>query len=586
MMGIGKGPAMGAASSHAWLFSRMEEFWSELKPATPYGKDSITQRIVHADPDTISAAYDDTDTYGRFVHSQSSGKIRTDRLAWHLGRIPRLPFFGVPEKGKTTGTRWSGNADGACFEIVELFLFKKFLSNYKGCFDLLDECTKKRFGFRYSSNALADLLGQGGNDPETFHISERYDEDLRRSRMETATIGAVIDEARSIMAGAVRETWGIDFGGRDFLTVPVETGMAIASEPDCGNNVRLSVEPYDDYSCIVRILPDASLLALERRRESLREEERTVEHSVISKISMYIEQSRDDFGDYVRAVERLDLARCRFLLKEKFNLCRPDLSGERMSIQGGRFLPLLHDCKAVGTNYVPIDVKLHFPVAVLFGSNMGGKTVALESMLFFQIVAQSGLHVPAETFSSRVFDFIEYVGEGTNRGERGLSSFGREICELSKVLEKSRHGSCFVAFDEFAHTTSSEEAEALLSAVIRRFSTLDQCTVLFATHFRGITRQEGVHWLQMAGLDTGAARTKFLAKVEDGAEDSLEKRIWSINRLMRYVIIEDSDMRGDRAGNSDALEVALLLGLESGIVEDAMSILGNFSGDIPQGIRR
>jgi DNA mismatch repair ATPase MutS len=212
---------------------------------------------------------------------------------------------------------------------------------------------------------------------------------------------------------------------------------------------------------------------------------------------------------------------------------------------------------------------------------MGGKTVALQSLLFFQIVAQSGLYVPARAFSSQVFDAIEYVGEGAGGESRGLSSFGHEIHFLSKILRMSMTKSCLVAFDEFAHTTGSEEAEALLAAVIHHFLGMERCAILFATHFRGIARHKNVHWLKMAGLDIEAARIWFSADASGIADPSgaakvlesspsLEERIRRINRLMRYEILEDKGENGDREDRSDALEIASLLGLDETIVEEAV----------------
>jgi len=41
-------------------------------------------------------------------------------------------------------------------------------------------------------------------------------------------------------------------------------------------------------------------------------------------------------------------------------------------------------------------------------------------------------------------------------------------------------------FDEFARTTSSEEAEVLLSAALERLASEPGCRTVFSTHFRGV----------------------------------------------------------------------------------------------------
>lgn len=565
----------GVCSPGAWLFSRLEEFWAELQPLTPFGRDVIARRIIHSDRGKILSSYDDIDAYESFTRVHGSDKSRIDRLAWHLGRIPRLPSFADSDIADAMDAADEDSGKDSGYDVMELFLFKKFLSNYKACHDLLDDALRERFGFSFVSEPLSALLEKGGSDPETFQISERYGEELRRIRSDIGRIEEELEKARRVLAESARDTWGLDFMGRDFLTVPVEKAVAIASKSDCGTHVRIAVESYDDFSCLVRIQPDPVYLALESRKEALRDEERSAENSIASKISKIVQRSRADFERYMRAAERLDLARCRYLLKQKHDLCRPEFRGGGISVEGGRFLPLLQDCKVMGTTYAPIEIDLRHPVAVLFGSNMGGKTVALQSLLFFQIVAQSGLYVPAKAFSSQVFDAIEYAGEGAGGESRGLSSFGYEIHFLSKVLRMSRTKSCLVAFDEFAHTTGSEEAEALLAAVIHHFSGMERCAILFATHFRGIARHKNVHWLKMAGLDIKAARIWFSADASGMAEvfessPSLEERIRRINRLMRYEILEDKGENADREDRSDAIEIASLLGLDGNIIDEAV----------------
>lgn len=573
-------------SPDAWLFSRLEELWAELQPLTPFGRDVIAKRIVHSDPVMILSSYDDIDAYESFIRVHGSDKARIDRLAWHLGRIPRLPSFADSDIAGAMDAEAGDAERGGDFDVVELFLFKKFLSNYKACHDLLDDASRERFGFSFVSEPLSALLEKGGSDSETFQISERYDGELRRIRSDISRIGEELEKAKRALAESARDTWGLDFMGRDFLTVPIEKAVAIASESDCGTRGRIAVEPYDDFSCLVRILPDSAYLALELRREALRDEESCAENSIASKISKFVQRSRADFQRYMRAAERIDLAKCRYLLKKKYDLCRPEFRGKGISVERGRYLPLLQDCNVMGTTYMPIEIDLRHPAAVLFGSNMGGKTVVLQSLLFFQIMAQSGLYVPAKAFSSQVFDAIEYVGEGAGRESRGLSSFGYEIRFLSKLLAIAMTKSCFAVFDEFAHTTGSEEAEALLAAVIHHFSGMERCAFLFATHFRGIERHKNVHWLKMAGLDINAARIWFSAgqsgiadasgmAESHGSSLSLEERIRKINKMMRYEILEDRGGDGDHEDRSDALEIASLLGLDKNIVDEAVS---NLSG--------
>ena len=559
-------------SAAAWNFARVEEFWREFEPLTPYGRDYFEARRVHSDLAAIEADYGDIEAYGGFASRVRVAPARLDKLAWHLRRIPRLPGFGTPGG-------------------MELFLFKKFLSNCRACADLLDDGARAHFGIEFTSEELAGLLAMGGTDPESFHIASAYEKALEPIRSEMAGIADEAARRRSALAAAEHDAFGFDFDGREFLIVPAEKGLAAAA---AGAGGGLAVEPFDDRSCLVRRAPDAALLELERRREALREEELALEAAAAARISASVDRSEDDFARYVRAVTRLDVARSRYVLAARHGLCRPRLGGAALKVEEGRFLPLAGDCASMGAAYTNVSVELRRSAAVLSGSNMGGKTVALQSILFFQILAQSGMLVPAALYESKLYDSIEYVGEGGAGSSRGLSGFGREIRDLSEVLGKSADGACLVAFDEFARTTGSEEAEALLSEVVGRFAAAERCTALFATHFGRIERDPAVHWLRMAGLDRKAARERFEnAAGEPGAEPGAEARaeagavsdarLREINRLMRYEILEGGDARGgaspgDDAAASDALEIAALLGLEAGLIAGARKRLARRRG--------
>jgi len=76
---------------------------------------------------------------------------------------------------------------------------------------------------------------------------------------------------------------------------------------------------------------------------------------------------------------------------------------------------------------------------------------------------------------------------------------------LADLWRRARQGGAFLAFDEFARTTSSAEAEAILSAAVEALAALPGTRSLVA---RTSTGWPGCHvrYLRMLGLDrTGAA---------------------------------------------------------------------------------
>ncbi len=559
------------ATSSARSFSRVDDFLAAWKPLTPWGRDAREARVVYRDVASIEAILDTSEAWMAFEgRLRSSGReAALDRIAWHLGRAVRLP-------------EGLGGREGA-LDLVEIQAVRKFLYNYSGIMALLDGAALAAFGMAPAPAALRSLLDAGGGEGETFAIGGAFDADLPPLRSAIAGIEEELAEARKSRDAALLETTGLAFAGRDFLVLPVgdarvSAGMAAG---------LLEVSPWDGLSHQVRPRADASILALEDREALLLAREREVEAGVLLRISSAMAAEAETLGGCVRGLAELDLARSRVALASGGSFVRPGfVSTEDLVIEAGRLAPLERECKEGGQRYSALDLSLPERAILVFGSNMGGKTVALETVLFLQILAQSGFHLPARSWRGPVYPLIHYVGEGgsgapvmakefaapgqpwTAAGKPridspggfagGLSGFGREIRSFIEASESAENGA-LLAFDEFARTTSSGEAEALLSAILEHVAARAGMKCLFSTHFRGVARLEGVRMQRMRGLDRAAAA---LAATGLAAGGDLVARV---NALMRYELVEDSG----EDGASDAITIAELLGLDPRIVARA-----------------
>jgi len=533
----------------AWAFARVDEFWSHYNPLTPWGKDDKETRRILVDPALIEARYDDIEVAVTWLQNHADDPVSIDRMSYHLKRLPRIP----------------GTAKDL-YELAELFQVKKFLANYRGILTGLGTETAARFGMEQiedgrPTGGLAAMLSRGGSDPETFHLSDSYDPELGRVRASIAEVDTLIAAGKAQAEAEAAELFGVSFDGREFLVVPRESALAMA---DSGG--RFSLEPYDDTRYTVRIMPSMNVLEAMGRRERLRESEQQVEDRIISMISVLVRQALPDLAIAVEAVTRWDLARAGAVLSRELALTRPRIDSEVMVLDDARFVPCQEECARLGMEYTPLSVRFDSQSIVLFGSNMGGKTVVLQTVLFFQLVAQAGLFVPASSFRTLVYERIEYVGERSGERLEGLSGFGLEVWRLGKVREAG--SASLVAFDELARTTGSHEAEALLSAVVEAYaepaggvykSAHDRA--FFATHFRGVARIPGAEYRKMRGLDRKAVE----AAQAVAASRPLAERLSGINHYMKYEVIEDDGLVAD----SDALAIASLLGLDKSIVERA-----------------
>jgi len=521
----------------AWDFARVDEFLAAWEPLTPWGKDAKVSREVSIDRGSIESGYDDIDAARALIAALEGDPVSLDRLSWHLKRMPRVPLDARDS-----------------YDALELFQMKKFLANYRGVAALANSTGKAlRFELAEACAALAAELDRGGSDAETFFLADAYHPDLAAVRSALSRVDAELRAVRAAAESRVRDSAGLDFDGRDFLVVPSEalSGPVAAA-------AGLSLEPYDDGHFLARLLPLAAELRLAEERERLLAREAACEGEALARLSVMAREAMPELRAAVAAVARFDLARAGAALALKLGLSRPALDSDSMLIEEARFVPVESDCARLGLAYRPLDARFDSSAVVLFGSNMGGKTVALQTVLFLQLLAQAGHFVPARAFRTRVYGRIAYVGELAGERLAGLSGFGFEIWRFERAW-KDRAGS-LVAFDEFARTTGSHEAEALLSAIVEAYAKGAGSRAFFATHFRGVARVEGASYLRMKGLDRGAASEAL------DAEAPLEERLAGINRHMRYELVEDE--AGSDAG-SDALAIAELLGLDPGIAARA-----------------
>ncbi|TFG84060.1 MAG: hypothetical protein E4H20_04165 [Spirochaetales bacterium] len=520
----------------AWNFAQMDDYWRRYEPLTPWGQDHREARRVLVDEKEIQDRHDDIDVAAQFLADAAANPVSLDRLAYHLKRMPRLPLAEKDE-----------------YELIELFQVKKFLANYRGVLSVLDDRTRGRFNLVPACPGLAAELDRGGSDAETFYLADSYDPGLGACRASLAAIDAEIREARAASEERAKVEFGLSFKGREFLVVARSVFHEGAPDP-----VTFLIDPYDDGRVLVRLLPTGSAVAAMEKRERLLESEREAENAVIRRLSALASKAMAELRGAVAALTRWDIARAGAILADQTASIRPELDSSAMLLEEARFVPCADECKELGLEYHPLSARFDSGAVVLFGSNMGGKTVALKTMLFMQLLAQAGLFVPARRFCSHVYRRVDYVGELAGERLTGLSGFGFEIWRFQEAWQRSE--GALIAFDEPARTTGSHEAEALLSALVEAYANGRGARAFFATHFRGVARVSGAEYRRMRGLDRAAACEAL------DADAPLPERLAGINRHMRYEIVDDDDAA---QGESDALAIATMLGLDCGLVERA-----------------
>jgi DNA mismatch repair protein MutS2 len=145
---------------------------------------------------------------------------------------------------------------------------------------------------------------------------------------------------------------------------------------------------------------------------------------------------------------------------------------------------------------VPIDVVLDPPSRVLLitGPNTGGKTVALKTAGLFALMAQSGLHVPADTARLPVFRSV-FADIGDEQSiAASLSTFSAHITNLVS-MDRALLLPALVLLDEVGTGTDPNEGGALATALVNHFRQRG-AHLIATTHFDAVktwgTATEGV----------------------------------------------------------------------------------------------
>ncbi|MBQ6294203.1 MAG: hypothetical protein IJK77_10165 [Lachnospiraceae bacterium] len=293
------------------------------------------------------------------------------------------------------------------------------------------------------------------------------------------------------------------------------------------------------------------------RQEAVLKEEEAL-NEIYRDISEALRPHLADLEHDAEAAGRLDAAIAKALLARRFSCSRPLVGGENLTLEDALHPLVAEALKARGRAFVPISAELSRGVTVITGANMGGKSIALKTVVLNTLLALSGCYVFCRRAAVPLFANLELINRDFSNAERGLSSFGGEILRFNEAVSRLGEGLSFIAMDEFARGTNTEEGEAIARAAVSFLSKQNAVTLL-TTHYDN-TAALAVRHYQVKGL-------KKLEELPEGTVSGTgTDRLRLIEQAMDYGLIEVEP--GTKCPR-DAIAISRLLGLPEEILKEA-----------------
>lgn len=478
------------------------ELVKELAPSTNLEEIQIWQQETGEATDLL-----------RLYPTFSLGGVRDIR--GHLWRVTRGAVLQPNELIEVLDTVQAGRR------------LRNFFAKVKEDFPRLKELSQQLLDLNEVEKAITQVIGEDAKvkddaSPTLFRLRRKIHEvqDRIKSKLETMIRSGEYQKV-------LQETLITMRGDRYVLPVKQEyrSRMPGLVHDQSASGATLFIEPM----AIVELNNELRKVQLE--------EEKEVE-ALLAALSAKISSFEQELQITLEALGKFDFLVAKARLSGAMSASRPSLNTKGyLRIVKGRH-PLITG------KVVPLDLELgkDFQTLIITGPNTGGKTVALKTCGLLCLMAQCGLHIPAEPETELcVFDKI-FADIGDEQSiEQSLSTFSSHMKNLVFIVEEAGPSS-LVLLDELGAGTDPTEGAALAMAILNTLHSAG-ARIVATTHY---------------------SELKAFAYNTSGMENaSVEFDPISLKPTYRLLI--------GMPGRSNAFEIAARLGLAPQVVAMARS---------------
>jgi len=294
---------------------------------------------------------------------------------------------------------------------------------------------------------------------------------------------------------------------------------------------------------------------------NLNNELRQLEMDEQAEITRILELFSSRVGEHAKSIENnqkllleLDFIGAKGRLSMIMDGREPLINDEGyIDIKAGRH-PLIPADKVVPVN---VELGRDWTTLLITGPNTGGKTVTLKTIGLMCLMAQSGLHIPADEQSSMpvLKEIFADIGDEQSI-EQSLSTFSSHMKNIIDIFASAGEGS-LVLLDELGAGTDPLEGAALGIAELERLKDAG-CLIAATTHYTELKK----YALSTPGVENA----------------SMEFDVETLSPTYR--------LRVGLPGKSNAFEISAKLGLDKSIIDRAAELMGEEQLEFEEAVSR
>ena len=294
----------------------------------------------------------------------------------------------------------------------------------------------------------------------------------------------------------------------------------------------------------------SAVLNLNNHQQTLLAQERREVNRILRNLSDIVRPEIDSIDAIASSLVELDFIQAKARLARAMKATEPQLTHNQSLLFLQARHPLIDPKKVVAN-----DIRLgeDYDTMLITGPNTGGKTITLKTAGILQLMAQSGLFIPAaEGSKAGVFrDICADIGDEQSI-EQSLSTFSSHINDIVKIM-KNVDAKTLVLIDEIGAGTDPEEGASLAISILD-FLRQKKAKIIVTTHYPE---------LKLYGYNR--KRT---------TNASMEFDLKTLSPTYRLQI--------GIPGHSNAFAIARRLGMREDVVKNAQGLMSDENIDINQ----